>query len=325
MVFSCLDEAYRGQNRGASFDVMNLLMTNLKTLSNFELVQETKQSVRQETQATMAVLDRLREINSRKLYAEMGYSALHEFCVVELGYSDGAAFRRIHALKLCDDMPEAKQAILEGSLSLTNAANLENYLSKDAPELEAEQKLELLSAVQGATKAECERILHPERTGKLVKFLADDETLDDLLRLSELWGIGTHDMAELIKKTAQVARKAADPVLKKTRSAKNKTQASPAKQPSEPDAVSQPGIAPRSTRIAAWHSTAARHSIAASFSREVRERPHSRAYFCADKAVRLDSRRMPVHLYQPHHQKALHQSVSIADRPYYPCRLQRLQ
>ena len=71
-------------------------MSEWRAFSDRELVADTKKCVEREREATLAVLERLREIRRRQLHLEIGYSSLHEFCVVELGYSDGAAYRRIH-------------------------------------------------------------------------------------------------------------------------------------------------------------------------------------------------------------------------------------
>lgn len=86
-------------------------MINFKTLSDAQLVADTKRVVHEERQATLAVMDRLREIYSRSLHLSMGFSSLHEFAVVELGLSDGSAHRRIQSMRLCEVLPKAKEAL----------------------------------------------------------------------------------------------------------------------------------------------------------------------------------------------------------------------
>src|SRR4051812_39131698 len=94
--------------------------------SNAELVEDTKRSVKAERRATLAVIERLEEIVRRKLHLSIGYGSLHEFCVVELKYSDGAAYRRIQAMRLCEELPQAREALSDGKLSLCTAATLQN-------------------------------------------------------------------------------------------------------------------------------------------------------------------------------------------------------
>src|ERR1017187_8643064 len=100
-------------------------------LTVVELVADTKRAVSEERRAMLAVLDRLREIYVRSLHLQLPFSSLHEFCVEELQMSDGAAHRRIHAMWLCGDLPKAKEAIADGSLSLSTATILQKYFKSD--------------------------------------------------------------------------------------------------------------------------------------------------------------------------------------------------
>ena len=56
--------------------VMNSFMINFKSLSTGELVLETKKFVAKETQATLTVLEALREIYVRNTHVEMGFRDL---------------------------------------------------------------------------------------------------------------------------------------------------------------------------------------------------------------------------------------------------------
>jgi hypothetical protein len=72
-------------------------------------------------------------------------------------------------------------------------------------------------AAQGKSKAELERLLYPERVGKRVEFVADEQTQDDLQRMCELLAIAPSDLTTLIKRTARIARGALDPMLQRKR------------------------------------------------------------------------------------------------------------
>ncbi|MBI3556595.1 MAG: HNH endonuclease [Deltaproteobacteria bacterium] len=184
--------------------------------SDAELVADTVRAVGAERQATLAVIDRLREIQARSLHLKLGFSSLHVFCVEELKYSRGAAHRRVSALWLCDELPNAEKAIAEGALSLTTAASLQNFLKNDknAP-LTMEGKEELLEKVQGKSKSQCDAIFNPEKKGTVIRFLADEETMELLKRLSDLTAISQGDQAGLIKQIARIALRAIDPLAKK--------------------------------------------------------------------------------------------------------------
>ena len=92
---------------------------NLKHLSNEELHRNTLAAAGRERQSTMEVLWHLREIESRLFYAQRGYRDLKEYCVKELKYSEGSAWRRISAMKVLKEVPEIKDKIESGKLNLT--------------------------------------------------------------------------------------------------------------------------------------------------------------------------------------------------------------
>jgi len=112
------------------------------------------------------------------------------------------------------DDRESKKSIADGSLSLCAAAALMDHFNRNK-KLPIEEKTALLEQVKGKSERECERILNPESLeGESVHFIADEETMADLRRLSELLSIPERDMSVLIKKIASVARRKLDPALK---------------------------------------------------------------------------------------------------------------
>ncbi len=54
------------------------------------------------------------------------FSSLFDYAVRELGYSEGAAWRRIKAMRLCSDTAGTRERLQDGSLSLSAAAQLQN-------------------------------------------------------------------------------------------------------------------------------------------------------------------------------------------------------
>ena len=222
------------------------MTTNLKNLSNIELVEETKNAVVVERAATLDVIHKLQEINRRSLHLSMGFNSLHEFCVVELKYSDGAAFRRLHAMKLCEEFPQAKQAILNGDLSLSNAASLHAFFKKEGAGCSTEVKQQLLREVHGKSKAECEKILYPEKKGTEFSAFLDDETMDNLKRLSEILAIPMSDTSGLVKQITEIALKVADPMKKGRPKSKQKRSEEKKNAPSDvmPVEIQVPAEAP---------------------------------------------------------------------------------
>ena len=94
-------------------------------LSDRELLRQTSTLVRHERHLQGAVIDHLAEIEARRLFLRRGCSSLFDYAVRELGYSDAAAGRRIGAVRLCADQPDARERLRDGSLTLSAAAELQ--------------------------------------------------------------------------------------------------------------------------------------------------------------------------------------------------------
>ena len=101
------------------------ITSTVGALSDRELLRETRNLIRHERHLQGAVIDHLAEIEARGLYLERGFSSLFDYAVRELGYSDAAAARRIGAMRLCADQPDAREGLRDGSLTLSAAAELQ--------------------------------------------------------------------------------------------------------------------------------------------------------------------------------------------------------
>jgi hypothetical protein len=107
---------------------------SMETLSATELLLATRRLVEDERRVCVAVLKNLREIERRRLYAEEGYSSLWEFTTRYLSYSEGAAHRRIAAMRLIKSLPEVEGKIGRGELSLTVAARVQDFVTREKAE-----------------------------------------------------------------------------------------------------------------------------------------------------------------------------------------------
>ncbi len=98
----------------------------LSGLPDQVLLAHTRSLVLHEQALQLAVLDHLREIHARHLHLRLGFSSLFDYAVRELGYSEGAAWRRIKAMRLCSETAGSRERLQDGSLSLSAAAQLQN-------------------------------------------------------------------------------------------------------------------------------------------------------------------------------------------------------
>ena len=99
--------------------------STIGALSDRALLRATSTLVRHERHLQGAVIDHLAEIDARRLFLQRGCSSLFDYAVRELGYSDAAAGRRIGAVRLCADQPDARERLRDGSLTLSAAAELQ--------------------------------------------------------------------------------------------------------------------------------------------------------------------------------------------------------
>ena len=137
-------------------------MHNIKTISNPELLKQTLDLALEERRITLLLLEHLREIERRMLFAEMGYASLFEFCTKHLGLSEGSTYRRISAMQLIRDVPEAKESIQNGKLSLSNATLAQNFFRaerKNGKAIPTRRKKEILGQLEGLSKRGCEQRL----------------------------------------------------------------------------------------------------------------------------------------------------------------------
>lgn len=131
---------------------------NLRHLTNKTLLLDTKHLVAREREITLKLLHHLKEIERRRLFSDLGYGSLFEYIVKELGYSEPAASRRLHATRLLKELPHIEKKISDGSLSLTNLS-LVGQLFKNEDIQDPQEKKEILEKIENTTKRECEKEL----------------------------------------------------------------------------------------------------------------------------------------------------------------------
>ena len=104
--------------------------TTVSALSDQHLLQRIKELAAVEHHLKVVVIDHLLELERRRLYLSLGFSGLFEYAVRELGYSDGAAWRRIKAMRLCVEVKGARTRIQDGTLTLNAAAELQHAFER---------------------------------------------------------------------------------------------------------------------------------------------------------------------------------------------------
>jgi hypothetical protein len=138
-------------------------------LLNEHLLTKTQTLVQEERRITLELIECLEIISGRMLFAELGYGSLFEFCTRHLGLSEGSAHRRISAMRLARDVPQAKEKLKTGELSLTNAAKIQvasqRVLKRSLPGDRQQSKSALVDSCLGLSQNECESKLLAELPG----------------------------------------------------------------------------------------------------------------------------------------------------------------
>jgi hypothetical protein len=120
--------------------------------SDDELLARLTQAVEAEARDLAAVLERLGELERRRLHEKGAFPGLFEFCITTLRYSEGAAARRIAAARLSLEAPEVLELVRERRVHLAGL-----YLI--VPLVKKRPVRELLRMIEGKTKREVERLV----------------------------------------------------------------------------------------------------------------------------------------------------------------------
>ena len=137
---------------------------NLSKLTDQSLHLQLKDFVTQERGLLIIVLEHLREVERRRLYSDFKRSSLFDYAVNELGYSEDQAHRRIQAMRLMKDLPEVKEKLSSGALSLTNAAKAQSLFRRSTHSsvvlpMNKRCKLAVLKSIEHKSTREAEREL----------------------------------------------------------------------------------------------------------------------------------------------------------------------
>ena len=95
------------------------------------MIESLKSLVGDERGVVVKVLKHLSEFEERRLATETGFPSLFDYCVRELRYAQGEAFRRIRAARAAEKFEILYDLIEDGTLALTTVAMLEPHLKWD--------------------------------------------------------------------------------------------------------------------------------------------------------------------------------------------------
>lgn len=153
----------------------------IKRLTNEDLLKKTALLAQEERKITLEVLLHLKEIERRRLHLDLGFSSLYEYTLKELKYSEGAAYRRVQAMRLLRDMPDVEQKISSGQLSLSTASKIQS----SAKDKTVTAKMELVQQLEGRSAREVDQRLAASSPSRELTRWISAETVELKIQLKK--------------------------------------------------------------------------------------------------------------------------------------------
>lgn len=189
---------------------------NLKHLTDSTLRRDSRNAALMEKGATSVLLHHIREVDRRKLYCDWKYSSLFDWCVKELDLCEGSAHLRITASRLLEDIPGIERKIEDGSLTLSNISQINQYCRQNKIH-DVKEKRELLAQVENLSKRETEKRLFSisnsvkaeketqiriSESKSKVSLILSDETMEALQEVKDLLGkdLSSDELIQLMTK-----------------------------------------------------------------------------------------------------------------------------
>ena len=131
-------------------------MNLISKLSNNSLHEQTLEAAAREKNATLTLLEFLAEVDQRRVYAERGYPTLWEYVRKALGYSESQTSERISAMRLTRRVPEIKENLKQGKLTLTSTLQLSYFAKRE--KLSPEKTVSVMQNILGKSKRDVEKV-----------------------------------------------------------------------------------------------------------------------------------------------------------------------
>ena len=137
--------------------------------------------VQEERRIGVEILEILYELERRKAYSELGYDGLYSFCVRELKFTESQSHQRIQAMFALKAVPELKNKIQSGTMSVTTVAQVQVFLRQERVQgivRDAQEKTALFNQFENKTSQEVKKeisVLKGERIKTKITLELDEE------------------------------------------------------------------------------------------------------------------------------------------------------
>lgn len=172
-------------------------------MSDRDLEENLKNLVMQERKLTCQIIALIQEAERRRLYLKRGYASAFDWLVKAMRYSHSAAYRRVQAAKLANDIPDIAEKIQSGEVNLTTITQLQAAVKRQeratGQYITRSTKAALLEKIKNKTSDQTQKILteiFPEAvpadtlraispTESRLSVVIDEETIEMLRQLRD--------------------------------------------------------------------------------------------------------------------------------------------
>jgi hypothetical protein len=134
---------------------------NLKTLNTLQLDQRIKSIAQAERNLLKEILLTIQEIDTRRMYLELGFGSLFDYLVTGVGYSEGSAQRRIDAARLIREIPAVAEKIQSGELKLNQVSLVQKtsreIFKKNSKKVTSQEKLQVIDKLLKKNHSETQK------------------------------------------------------------------------------------------------------------------------------------------------------------------------
>ena len=135
-------------------------------MTNQELDQKLKSLAAEERMMTKEIIWHIAEVERRKLYLAYAYPSLFAYLTECIGYSEGAAQRRIDAARLTEKVPRVAEAIGQGKIHLAQVSKVQKIIreikKQSGKKVDVQKQKEVFEKLESKNSRETDFILSQE-------------------------------------------------------------------------------------------------------------------------------------------------------------------
>ncbi|WP_374080346.1 HNH endonuclease [Bdellovibrio bacteriovorus] len=159
---------------------------DLSKIPSVELLNRLEKLTRTERKITHLILCHINEVESRRLYAELGFDSMFKYLTKQLGYGEDSAYRRLQAARLLKQVPAVAETLEEGTLNLTQLTQVQKCIKQEIKlghKVDAQQTTHILEEIQNKSSFETQKYLAQEFNQPIQTYEVIKPQQDNSIRL----------------------------------------------------------------------------------------------------------------------------------------------